>query len=142
MTENMSCISVNPDAEIIKKMIDAILTVCDQRRELEKRRDAMGKDLVDLLCPFTVGETVRIPVPSEYAGYKEGVLHSISLDLNYGYQLWLIFKDEAGAETGWDKVSCFQNADIERCNGKSPVLPRERLNDVLRALREMAGGYY
>lgn len=130
------------ETDIIEKLTDAIMTVCDQRLALEKRRDAMGKKLVDLLCPFTEGETVRIPAPSEYAGHKEGILRSIQLDLDYGYQLWLVFKDESGAETGWDKVSCYQNADIERYNGKYPVLPRERLNKLLSPLRNMVGGYY
>lgn len=98
MDENMTCVSTNPDADIIEKLTDAIVDVCDQRLALEKRRDAMGKELADLLCPFAEGETVRIPAPSEYAGHKEGILRSICLDLNYGYQLWLVFKDESGAE--------------------------------------------
>lgn len=141
MTETTTCAG-NPDADIIEKLTDAIADVCNQRLALEKRRDAMGKELADLLCPFTEGETVRIPDPSKYAGYKEGILRTICLDLDYGYQMWLVFKDESGVETGWDRVSCFDNTDIERYNGKYPVLPREGLSELLSPLRNMVGGYY
>ncbi len=142
MTENTTCGGTHPDVEIIDKLADAIMTVCDRRRELEKRRDAMGEELASLLCPFTEGETVRLPVPPEYAGHKEGILRCISLDLEYGYQLWLAFTDETGTETGGDKVSCFQNPDVERFNGKPPILPREQMRGVLRQLRDINGGYY
>lgn len=121
----------NPDADIIEKLTDAIVDICDRERELHKRRRAMCEELAALLCPFAAGERIRIPRPAYADGHAEGIIRGIWFDLYYGYQLYLGYDDERQGS-----LSSYMNAELEPCNGKVPALPATLRDECLRLLRD------
>lgn len=137
MIENTIDTDIHPDMESIEKLCDAIMTVCDQRRALEKRRNAMGKELAILLCPFSLNQSVRIPSPRHAKGYIEGKIRDIWFDRDYGYQLYLEY--ENGEQ---HSLSCFQNADVELCNSTIPVLSHNQMRHLLKPFQDIINGYF
>lgn len=130
MTEKITCAG-NPDAEIIEKLTDAIMTVCERQRELDKRHKAMCEELAALLCPFAEGERIRIPRPSHADGHAEGYIRGVWFHSDYGYHLFLGYDDDS-----LGTLSGYMNAELELCNGKSPILPPKVMDECLRLLRD------
>lgn len=131
MTENTTCADTHPDVEIIDKLVDAIMTVCDRQRALKERRTAMCKELAALLCPFAEGERIRIPRPAHAGNHDEGEIRGVWFDPDYGYHLYLGYDDGRQGT-----VPAYMNAELELCNGKEPALPATLRDKCLYLLRD------
>ena len=126
---------------LITRKIKEVLLATHDLRDLKRERENKGKELAASLCPFKIGEVIRVPNPEWYRDCEEGKIEDIRLDTHYGYEL--VYVDATPDAPYCPGIIPGERVrELERFNHKAPVVPPDEMDSILRPLNEPYTGYY
>ena len=127
----------------VRKIKEALL-VCRDLRDLKKELELKSDDLAALLCPFKIGELVRLPASERWFlddSTDEVRVQDIRLDTHYGYEL-ICTCALSNAPACPILIAGDRVREFERFNRKAPIMSPDEIDDLLRPLNEPHTGYY
>ena len=126
----------------IASKMEEIATLGRSIKSIREQKTGVQRELASILCPFSKGDTVKLPPRALCKGHKQGEVYEIWFDNVFGYSLYVVVNGDERAVRDQFTIPPYMNAEIETLNNVDPIMPECEINALLQPFHEVFSDYW